>query len=84
MQTKINYEKIILKEIQELPRDIMPQILSIVRSIKESISVRNVSDKKKPQSSGLCGIWQDDRPAKEIIDDIRKHRTGFGGREVRL
>lgn len=84
MQAKTDYEKIILKEIRELPGDVMPQIIKIVRSIKESLSIGRISSKKKEQTSGLCGIWQDDRPAEEIIEDIRKHRTGFGGREVRL
>lgn len=30
----------------------------------------------------LCGIWQDERSADEIIEDIRAHRTL--GREVNL
>ncbi len=84
MQAKTNYEKIILKEIRQLPGDVMPQVLKIVRSIKESISVGRISSKKSEQTSGLCGIWQDDRSAEEIIEDIHKHRTGFGGREVSL
>jgi hypothetical protein len=84
MQAKTNYEKIILKEIRELPGDVMPQVLKIVRSIKESLSVGRITSKKREQTSGLCGIWQDDRSAEEIIEDIRKHRTGFGGREIRL
>ena len=84
MQAKTDYEKIILKEIRELPGDIMPQIIKIVRSIKESLSIERLSARKKEQTSGLCGVWQDDRSAEEIIDDIRKHRTGFGDREVGL
>ncbi len=84
MQAKTNYEKIILKEIRELPGDVMPQVLKIVRSVKESLSIGKISSKKREQASGLCGIWQDDRSAEEIIEDIRKHRTGFGGREISL
>jgi hypothetical protein len=84
MQAKTNYEKIILKKIRELPGDVMPQVLKIVCSCKESFSVGKITSKKREQTSGLCGIWQDDRSAEEIIEDIRKHRTGFGGREVRL
>ena len=82
MQAKTNYEKIILKEIRELPGDVMPQVLKIVRSLKESLSIGTISSKKTEQTSGICGIWQDDRSAEKIIEDIRKHRTGFGGREV--
>ena len=84
MQAKTNYEKIILKEIRELPGDVMPQVLKIVRSLKESLSIGRISSIKTEQTSGICGIWQDDRSAEEIIEDIRKHRIGFGGREVGL
>lgn len=84
MPAKTNYEKSILKEIRELPGDVMPQVLKIVRSVKESLSIGRISTKKREQASGLCGSWQDDRSAEEIIEDIRKQRTGFGGREVGL
>ncbi len=77
MQAKTNYEKIILKEIRELPGEVMPQVLKIVRSVRESLSIGRISSKKREHVSGLCGIWQDDRSAEEIIEDIRKHRTGF-------
>jgi len=84
MQTKANYEKIILKEIRELPGDVIPHALKIIRSLKESISFRSAPVKKDQKSSGLCGIWKDPRSAEEIMEDIRKHRTGFSSREVEL
>lgn len=34
--------------------------------------------------TGFCGVWQDERPADEIIADIATHRSGFGGRRVQL
>ena len=34
------------------------------------------------RTSGLCGIWQDDRTAEEIIDDIISARSP--GRDVVL
>ena len=83
MQTKTNYEKVILKEIRELPGEALPQVLKILRSIKEAVAIGHLPEKKR-KSSGLCGIWVDDRTAEEIIEDIRKNRTGFGGREVQL
>jgi hypothetical protein len=84
MQTKMNYEKVILKEIRELPGEALPQVLKILRSIKETVAIGHLPVGKKRKSSGLCGIWVDDRTAEEIIEDIRKNRTGFGGREVQL
>ena len=35
-------------------------------------------------TSGLCGLWQDERSAEEIIEDIYSHRTGFGKRKIEL
>ncbi|MEW6609274.1 MAG: hypothetical protein AB1414_17830 [bacterium] len=32
---------------------------------------------KTEERTGLCGIWQDDRNAKEIIHDIYSNRRGF-------
>jgi hypothetical protein len=29
------------------------------------------------EKTGLCGIWQDERDAKEIIQDIYSNRRGF-------
>ncbi|MFH1561970.1 MAG: hypothetical protein ABIF11_00930 [Nitrospirota bacterium] len=29
------------------------------------------------EKTGLCGVWQDDRDAEEIIKDIYSHRRGF-------
>jgi hypothetical protein len=84
MQARTNYEKVILKEIRELPGEALPQVLRILRSIKETVAISHIPSEKKRKSSGLCGIWVDERPAEEIIEDIRKNRTGFGGREVRL
>jgi len=29
------------------------------------------SDKNEKQSSGLCGIWEDERDADEIVNELR-------------
>ena len=84
MQTRTNYEKVILKEIRELPGEALPQVLKILRMIKETVAIGHRPSEKKRKSSGLCGIWVDERTAEEIIEDIQKTRTGFGGREVQL
>lgn len=34
------------------------------------------------EGTGLCGIWEDDRNAEEIVRDIYLNRTGF--KEVSL
>jgi len=35
-----------------------------------------------PQSSGLCGIWEDDRTAEEMIQDILTSRTAGRTHEI--
>jgi phosphoribosylformylglycinamidine (FGAM) synthase PurS component len=35
---------------------------------------------KAVKRTGLCGIWQDERSAEEIISEIKNARTGFGNR----
>lgn len=53
------------------------------RERKESVlSVKASYKKTAAKESGLCGIWKDERSAEEIIEDIRLHRTGFGGLET--
>jgi len=84
MRTKTNYEKIILKEVKGLPVEALPQVVKILHSLKESIYVVKVKKIRKEKSSGLCGIWKDNRNADEIIKDIYSHRTGFGGRNIEL
>ena len=44
-----------------------------------SVTARPSSPMKK---TGLCGIWEDDRPADEIVRDIRSGRTWFTRRKV--
>jgi hypothetical protein len=41
-----------------------------------------VLPKPNKQESGLCGIWEDERPAQQIANEIRDSRTK--GREVDL
>ena len=84
METNTEYEKMVLKEIRGIPDNVHSQVLKVLRSLKESISVVDTSKKAKVVESGLCGIWKDDKSAEEIIKDIYRHRTGFGGRGVAL
>ncbi len=85
MSTRAEYEKIILKEVREMPGEVLPQVVKIIHSLKERVlSVKVHHKKSEAKGSGLCGIWKDERSATEIIEDIRLHRTGFGGRKVAL
>lgn len=84
MQAKTRYEKIILKEVRGIPEETLPQVVRILHSLKESIIAVRIKKPAREKSSGLCGIWKDNRSAEEIISDIHSHRTGFGGRDIEL
>jgi len=85
METRTVYEKMILKDVREMPGEVLPQVVKIIHSLKESVlSVKGTHKKGMAKGSGLCGIWEDERSASEIIKDIRLRRTGFGGRKVSL
>ena len=84
METKTDYEEMVLKEIREIPDNVQLQVLKILRTLKESMLAVNDSKNRKFSESGLCGTWKDDRNPEEIIRDIHEHRTGFGGRGVVL
>ena len=82
MQTKISHEEEILREIRNFPESALPKILKLIQFFKNELLEQRLEEKRK--STGFCGIWEDDRPADEIIDDIYSHRTGFGGRRIEL
>jgi len=50
--------------------------------LPEGIRVRIVISDKTLKESGLCGIWQDSRPADEIVDEIIS--SSSKGRDIRL
>ncbi|MCZ7401510.1 MAG: hypothetical protein O8C61_04740 [Candidatus Methanoperedens sp.] len=84
MQTKSKYETLILNEIKEIPDEALPMVIKILQTLKETLVTVKSKKKIQKKSSGLCGIWKDNRNADEIIDDIHSFRTGFGGREIKL
>lgn len=81
MQTKTKYEEMVIKELRKIPEDSMPQVVKILRTLK-SVSVS--TKKERIKESRLCGIWRDKRNAEEIIEEIHSHRSGFGGRRIKL
>jgi len=83
MQTRTKYEEKVLEEIRKMPSEVMPQVIKMLRSLQEGFIVKAKKNRHE-KSSGLCGIWEDERRAEEIIEDIYSHRTGFGGRKVEL
>ena len=83
MQTKSSYEEMVLKELRSIPGEVLPQVIKLLKSVKHTILAAQ-KEQKNAENSGLCGAWQDDRSADEIISDIRSHRSGFGRRQVSL
>ncbi|MFA4955423.1 MAG: hypothetical protein WC556_00435 [Candidatus Methanoperedens sp.] len=55
-----------------------------MQPLKETLLTVKSKKTIPKKSSGLCGIWEDNRNADEIIDDLHSFRTGFGGREIKL
>ena len=85
MKTQTRYEEMFLSEIRELPVPVLPQALKILRSLKEGVlSVAKHHSAVNFEKTGFCGVWQDERPADEIVEEIATHRSGFGGRRVDL
>lgn len=84
MQTENKYEEMALKELRGIPKRSQLQVIKILRSLRTSINISNISKEEAVEGSGLCGIWKDSRGAEEIIADIKTHRTGFGNREIEL
>lgn len=83
MNSTSTYNEII-KEINEIPKELLPKLASVINSFKKSFSPNNKGIKSNFGESGLCGIWEDERNADEIINDIYTSRTGYGNREVSL
>jgi len=84
MEAKKKYESLILNEVKGIPEEALPMVINILHSLKESFMAIKIKKSYIKKSSGLCGIWDDERNADEIINDIRSYRTGFGGREIKL
>ncbi len=84
MEAKEKYESLILNEVKGIPEEALPMVIKILHSLKESFMAIKIKKSYIKKSSGLCGIWEDERSADEIINDIRSYRTGFGGREIKL
>ena len=59
METRTEYEKMIIKEVREMPGAVPPLVLEILHSLKEGVlSVKVRHEKREARGSGLCGIWK--------------------------
>ena len=52
--------------------------------VRPLTGVETLPAPSQPEESGLCGIWKDDRPAEDIIAELRSARSGFAGRSPPL
>ena len=84
MQIRNKYEALVMNEIKGIPEEALPMVVKILQTLKETLLTVKSKKTIEKKSSGLCGIWEDNRSADEIIDDIHSFRTGFGGREIKL
>jgi len=66
-------EKIIPKEPINLKGEKFEVIITFLEPIKESKDIK-ISD--------FCGIWEDERSAEEIVEEIYKQRENFEMREI--
>lgn len=56
METRTEYEKMIMKEVREMPEEALPQVVKIIHSLKEGVlSVKVLHKKREAKESGLCG-----------------------------
>ena len=84
MQIRNKYEALVINEIKGIPEEALPMVVKILQTLKETLLTVKSKKTIEKKSSGLCGIWEDNRSADEIIKDIHSFRTGFGGREIKL
>ena len=84
MQKKSKREEIIIEEIRQIPDEVMPEIINILRSFKKGLRTMSGLKQQVTKNSGLCGIWKDKRSANEIVKEIYDSRSGFSGKRIEL
>lgn len=63
---------IVLEDEIKLPEGTLVEIIVPEKLDKNKVKAVNRTD--------LCGVWQDERSAEEIINEIKNARAGFGNR----
>jgi len=79
MENRAYYENEIMRDIREIPESFLPEVYNLFQSIRNNFNNNKISNKKL-NSTGLCGIWQDDRDIKEIIAEMESGRNYFASR----
>jgi len=80
----LDSDKIIIKIPKEFKKKRVEILVLPFEKTEEKKLNSKESEKQELASSGLCGLWEDERSPDEIIDDIYSHRTGFGNRKIEL
>lgn len=80
----LDSDKIIIKIPKEFKKKRVEILVLPFETTEENELNSKKSEKQELTSSGLCGLWEDERSPDEIINDIYSHRTGFGNRKVEL
>lgn len=82
MRTRTYYENEIMRNMREIPEIYLPEFYNLFNSIKNIFNKKSNEDNGKVASTGLCGIWEDDRDIKEIIAEMESGRNYFSARSV--
>lgn len=70
-------------EIDNLNEADIDELYEVVKQFMQTkIRYQDETHRAKTTTSGLCGIWQDNRTAEEIINDIVSARSS--GRVIKL
>jgi hypothetical protein len=69
-----------INKIDETDLEELYKLIQLFVNTKEQVA--DLSEKTTLTESGLCGIWQDDRSAEEIVEDIVGSRSQ--GRDLEL
>ncbi len=81
MNTRAYYESEIMRNIKEIPENYLPEFYNLFNSFKEIIKKKSGHNSGKIEETGLCGIWEDDRDIKEIIEEMESGRDYFSNRD---
>ena len=69
METRTEYEKMILKELEKVPEEKMPKLYKAIHQITSKF----ISGAKKPGKRGsLKGLWKGSRIDDTLFSDARK------------
>lgn len=79
MEKRAYYENEMLRDIREIPESFLPEVYNLFQSLINNFHKNKIKGKKL-NSTGLCGIWQDDRDIKEIISEMESGRNYFANR----